>query len=135
MNVILSIKPKYVNEIVEGRKKYEFRKSIFSNDSVKNIIIYSSSPQKKIVGFFEIGKIISDHPERIWELTKGSAGISENDFFKYFAGSKIGYAIEIKKLEIFSIPIDPYESSNKFVPPQSFSYLHSNFIPELSCLS
>ena len=34
MNVLLSIKPKYVKEIEEGAKLYEFRKSIFKQ--VKN---------------------------------------------------------------------------------------------------
>ena len=29
MNVILSIKPEFVQEIVAGRKKFEFRKKIF----------------------------------------------------------------------------------------------------------
>ncbi len=61
MNVLLSIKPKYVNEIINGNKRYEFRKVIFRNRNVTTVYIYSSSPEKQIVGSFEIGDIIEDH--------------------------------------------------------------------------
>ena len=59
MTVLLSIKPDYVEKILDGSKKYEFRKIIF-NDNIQRIMIYSSSPVKKIVGFFRRGQIIED---------------------------------------------------------------------------
>ena len=57
MNVLLSIRPKYVEEIIKGNKRYEFRKSIFKKN-VDEVWIYATSPTKKIVGTFVIGKII-----------------------------------------------------------------------------
>ena len=57
MDVILSIKPRYVKEIEKGNKKYEFRKSIFKK-KVKWVYIYSTSPVKKITGRFRIEGII-----------------------------------------------------------------------------
>jgi len=47
MNVLLSIKPKYVEKIVNGEKQYEFRKRIFRNKNVRKAFIYSTSPTKK----------------------------------------------------------------------------------------
>ena len=35
MNVLLSIKPKYVDEILAGKKIFEFRKSIFKKKGYK----------------------------------------------------------------------------------------------------
>jgi len=32
MNVLLSIKPKYVEEMVRGRKRYEFRRCVFRRE-------------------------------------------------------------------------------------------------------
>jgi hypothetical protein len=58
--VLLSIKPKYVKSIIEGDKRYEFRKTIFKNREINRIYIYSSSPVKKIVGTFEIGGRYTD---------------------------------------------------------------------------
>ena len=86
MDVLLSIKPKYVKSIIEGEKRYEFRKTIFKNREINRIYIYSSSPVKKIVGTFEIGGILEDHPVDLWDTVKEFAGIDNRDFFAYFEG-------------------------------------------------
>ena len=54
MNVLLSVKPKYANEIISGRKKYEFRKLIFKRENIEKVYIYSSSPVKKVIGIVDI---------------------------------------------------------------------------------
>jgi len=123
MDVLLSIKPKYVKSIVEGEKRYEFRKTIFKKRDIDHIFIYSSMPVKKIVAKFEIGKILEDHPANLWETVKEYAGISDRDFFSYFEGKSRAVAIEIQNLQEFSNPIDPYETIPGFVPPQSYRYL------------
>ena len=61
-DVILSIKPKYVQSILSGEKQYEFRKAIFKNRTIDRVFIYSSAPVKRIVALFEIGTILEDHP-------------------------------------------------------------------------
>jgi len=53
MNVLLSIKPKYVDLILNGEKKYEFRRKIFRNETNK-VYVYCTSPVKKIVAYFTI---------------------------------------------------------------------------------
>jgi len=58
MNVLLSVKPKYAEEIISGRKKYEFRKSIFKREDIKKMYIYSSSPVKKIIAIVDIVGLI-----------------------------------------------------------------------------
>ena len=50
MKVVLSIKPEFANKIFEGTKKYEFRRAIFKNPNIKKVVVYSSSPVKKIIG-------------------------------------------------------------------------------------
>ena len=110
MDVLLSIKPKYVKSIIEGDKRYEFRKTIFKNREINRIYIYSSSPVKKIVGSFEIGGILEDHPDDLWDTVKEFAGIDNRDFFAYFEGKSRAFAIEIQNLQEFNDPIDPYET-------------------------
>ncbi len=64
MNVLLSVKPKYAEKIVEGTKKYEFRRSIFKRNDIEKVYIYSSSPVSKIIASFQIEKILKDSPEK-----------------------------------------------------------------------
>ncbi len=123
MDVLLSIKPKYVKSIIDGRKRYEFRKRIFREPSVSRIYIYASSPVKKIVGSFEVGKILEDRPADLWENVKDYAGIDDRDFFSYFVGKSRAFAIEIKDFQEFSEPIDPKVTIPGFIPPQSYCYM------------
>jgi len=128
MNALLSIKPKYVEKIIDGTKKYEFRKAIFKHD-VKNIWIYESAPTKKIIGMFSVGKILQDTPESLWEMLQDKSGISEKEFFCYFEGKGIGYALEIKKFTLFKEKIDPQDAISDFHAPQSFCYWNDVPIP------
>jgi predicted transcriptional regulator len=123
MDILLSIKPKYVRSIIEGGKRYEFRKTIFKNRGIDLIYIYSSSPVKKIVGTFEVGGILEDHPRDLWNNVKEFAGINDRDFFTYFEGKSRAFAIEIQNLQEFDEPINPYETMPGFVPPQSYCYM------------
>ena len=42
MNVIISIKPKYANAILDGSKLYEYRKRLPKNTDIKKVYIYAS---------------------------------------------------------------------------------------------
>jgi len=125
MNVLLSIKPKYTSKIIEGSKKYEFRKSIFKNKSVDSVYIYSSHPVKKIIGKFTIADILEDHPDNLWDTVKDKSGLIESEFFNYFKGKSKGFAIEIDEFTQFKNPIDPKLHYENFTPPQSFCYINN----------
>jgi type I restriction enzyme S subunit len=125
MDVLLSIKPKFVRAIIEGDKQYEFRKVIFRNRPINRVFVYSSAPVKKIIALFEISEILKDHPAVLWDKTKDHAGINATEFFSYFAGKSRGYAIGISNLKEFDEPIDPMATIPGFVPPQSYSYFHA----------
>ena len=122
MGILLSIKPKYVKEIFQGNKLYEFRRSIFKKKTGK-ILVYESSPTKRIVGEIVLGNIIEDTPQNLWNELKDFSGINKKDFFKYFGGKEKGFALEIKKFIEYKKPINPYNMIKGFRPPQSFYYM------------
>jgi predicted transcriptional regulator len=123
MNIILSIKPKYVEKIIAGEKQYEFRRTIFKRKNIGKAYIYSSSPTKKIIGSFMIGDIIEDHPQRLWDQLSMVSGISETEFFDYFSDKEKGFAIKIDQLQLLDDPLEPQLLIPDFTPPQSFSYI------------
>ncbi|MGC8657192.1 MAG: hypothetical protein ACP5UL_05555 [Thermoplasmata archaeon] len=122
MNVLLSIKPKYANAILNGEKEYEFRKVVFKKKNIEKVYIYSSSPVKRIVGVFIVGGIIEDTPIQIWKKCHSKSGIDKKEFFTYFKNSDKGYAIKIHDPKSMDEPIDPKKIFHDFVPPQSFFY-------------
>jgi predicted transcriptional regulator len=129
MNVLISIKPKYVAKILSGQKRYEYRKRIF-HKKVNRIYIYSSAPQKQIVGFFEYSGYLEGSPEELWERTNNMAGITIEEYKKYFDNNLIAYALKIEKIIIYNIPIDPYSKDKSFRPPQSFKYIEMDIDDE-----
>ena len=121
--VLMSIKPRYVKEILNGTKHFEFRRVVFDHDNVDRVIIYASSPMKRVVAEFNVDRIISDLPSKVWEECQNFAGIDEKSFMEYFSNKSKAFSIVIKDLTIYREPINPYESINDFRPPQSYMYL------------
>lgn len=118
MNAILSIKPKYVAEIVAGRKRYEFRKAIFKQ-KVEKVYIYSSTPVSRIIGEFEPVDILAGKPDRVWQETRKFSGISEKFYKEYFHGRTVAYAIVIQNFKLYDEAI---ELPKGIHAPQSFCY-------------
>jgi predicted transcriptional regulator len=132
MNAILSIKPKYVRHIIDGTKRFEFRKQPLPK-AIKRVFIYSSAPEQRIIGHFQISQIVEDTPKNLWNRFSKKAGISSTEFFEYYAGRQTGYAISISKLFLLEQPVDPYKHMDNFNPPQSFSYLREpKFLQKVS---
>ena len=124
-NVILSIKPEYAQAIMSGIKKVEFRKKIFKR-SVDKVFVYSSSPQKKIIGYFTIEEVIEDNPKALWKRFQNVGAISEENFFDYYNNADIGYSIVIKEAEEFKVAVDPTDFFENFCAPQSYIYMEDN---------
>jgi predicted transcriptional regulator len=122
MKVLLSIKPEHADKIFQGEKKYEFRRAIFKNRKVTHVVVYASSPVRKVIGEFEVLDIIHDNVRALWEKTQSLAGISERKFFDYFSDREKGYAIEIGKIQKYQDPVS-LEGEYGLAPPQSFVYL------------
>lgn len=121
MKVILSIKPEFAFKIFNGTKRFEFRKAIFKNPDVKQVIVYASSPVQRVIGEFEIDSILKCNKQQLWELTKKEAGITEDFFFQYFKEKEEGYAIRIKNTKMYQRS-KCLKTEFNLLPPQSFAY-------------
>lgn len=125
MKVLLSIKPEFVHEIFQGRKKFEYRKNIFSKHVTK-VIVYSTKPEGMIVGEFSIKSILQYTPKELWNRTHNDSGISKQFFDEYFEGRDKGYALQIENPVLYDKPIDPFKVFDVFVAPQSFRYIEED---------
>lgn len=123
MKVLLSIRPEFAELILNGKKRYEFRRVCFQNPSVRSVLIYATLPIGKIVGQFDIKEIISDTPSKVWERTGTSGGITRSLFSKYFAGKSIAHALAVCNIKRFRRPMDLSEIVPSGIPPQSFCYV------------
>lgn len=123
MKVLLSIKPEFVEKILDGTKRYEFRKSAFKRDGVKSVVIYSTMPVGKVVAEFEIKEVHQKTPDEIWTDTKDYSGISEDFFYDYFHGRERAVAIEVGNLKVYEQPLNLDELGEGITAPQSYRYI------------
>lgn len=122
MRILLSIKPEFASRIFDGSKRYEYRRVLFKRGDIDTVLVYASSPIRKVIGEFRINAVLSDRPTQLWNKTKDHAGISKRRFLEYFADKEIGYAIEVKNPQEYDVPLQ-IEDDFGVSPPQSFVYL------------
>ena len=121
MNLIISIKPQFVEKILSGEKKYEFRRRIYKKE-VEKIYIYQTAPDAKIVAHFTPGKIIKDTPQNLWNRFKDCSGTTEESLLTYLHDKDEAYAIEITNLKILT----PFKPEN-ISAPQGYKYIDYDF--------
>jgi predicted transcriptional regulator len=122
MKILLSIKPKYSENIFSGEKRFEFRKQT-PKEKIELVVVYESNPTQNIVGWFTIKKILTGTPDDIWKKCKSFGGIDHGGFFAYCAEKTMIHALEIDEYARFETPIDPYEACPDYTPPQNYVYL------------
>lgn len=119
--ILLSINPKHVENIFNGKKEYEYRK-IQCTKNVDGIVIYSTSPVKQVVGEAKVEMILKDKPEKIWEMTKKKSGISKKFFKQYYNDSLFAVAYKLYDIVKYDTPKSLYDYGIS-TAPQSFRYL------------
>lgn len=120
MTVILSIKPEYALQIFEGNKKVEYRRKPIRN--AEKVIVYVTKPVGKVLGEFEIGELLCEGPEKLWDLTYQVGGISKRVYFDYFKDSPQAYALTIKKVIRYEKERELKDFGLKMAP-QFFAYV------------
>jgi predicted transcriptional regulator len=122
--LLLSIKPQFVQKILDGQKTVELRKVKPQLTSGDFILIYESSPTKCLIGWFEVQDIICEKPQALWKKVQGDAGITKEEFDAYYQKSRLGFAIKIQYGHTTKLPLDKVRQKwTTFHPPQSFHYL------------
>lgn len=120
-SVLMSINPKYVQDILSGKKYYEYRKKACKR-TIDRIYIYSTVPIQKVVGEAEVESIIVDTPEKLWMITSNGAGIDKSFFDRYYEDREEAVAYKLVNVKEYKTPKTLYEIGIKKAP-QSYQYI------------
>lgn len=120
--ILMPINPQYVDEILAGRKKYEYRKIKAKRKNVDKMIIYSTSPIMKVVAEVDVKEILEETPEKLWEITKSESGITKSFYNKYYKNKDTAIAYKLGEIKIYNEPKELNDIGINYVP-QSFIYL------------
>jgi predicted transcriptional regulator len=122
MQVLLSIHPGHAQAILDGRKRYEFRKRRFSRRGVGKVYLYSTAPVGRIVGSLTVGEVHEGAPTTLWRRFGRSSGLTREEFLQYYRGCRKGYAMEVVEPRPFRRPVDPRRRYVGFRAPRDFCY-------------
>jgi len=122
MDVLMSIQPRFAEQILSGSKRFEIRRRRPSFTKGSTVWIYSSRPCQRIVGCFIVGEILGGSPARLWEMIGEETAVSETELHAYLAGSGLGFAIEAMHPQRLERPVP---IGNRSLIPQSYRFLGS----------
>jgi len=121
--VLISIHPRFVDLILKGEKRVEFRR-IWAKQPVDQLVIYATSPVKRIVAVASVQKVEEASMTGLWNLAKEhGGGVTRAELREYFAGSETGFGIKLSEVRRLKKPQDPFRWADGFKAPQSFRYL------------
>ncbi|WP_223627105.1 ASCH domain-containing protein [Microbacterium sp. EST19A] len=125
--LFLSIKPRYARAILEGRKTIEVRRKFPDLPAGTTIVLYSSSPERAIVGTVRLKQASKLPPDRVWELHSDAIDIPEDALGEYLQGTDASTLLEVERPRAWERPVSLASLRDLlgFGPPQSFRYLDS----------
>ena len=120
-SIVISINPEHVENIIKGKKKYEYRTKVAKKD-INKVIIYETFPVKKIVAEAMIEEIITLPKDELWNKTKNKSGITKEFYDIYFYGKEIACAYKLGKVKVYREPKELEDFGLNYAP-QSFVYV------------
>ena len=125
-DVLVSIHPKHASKILSGEKTVELRRR-FPEVGMRGtlVMIYSTSPEKAVVGFACIKHVLKLPITRIWHEYGDAACVSKAEFYAYFSGLRHGVAILLDNVSPLQRKLKADDLFTLFgiVPPRSYRYL------------
>jgi len=127
-DLLVSMKPQYAARILAGSKIFEIRKKFSGKWIGCKAILYSSSPQKALVGEARVRSVTSGAPSDIWSRFHASLGCTSNEFAAYVGIAAEVSAIELEDVFPYTNPISLSEINHllgtdlgaDLRPPQSY---------------
>ena len=132
--VLLSIKPRFADAIMRGEKKVEFRRRLWKAD-VDTVVVYASSPAKKVIGYFTVTFIDLASPGRLWRRHGSVGAIPLDEYRSYYAGTTSGVAVGVGAVRRLRDGEGLRSATGLRKAPQSFAYLDRTKLSRLHGLA
>jgi predicted transcriptional regulator len=130
MIALYPIKPVYADRILSGEKTFELRRRL-PKERLTHILIYSTTPIGKVIGYAKVIGIKQDNVDSLWERYSKQFGISKLEYFSYFEGNDRANALELSDVRKFVRPFSIKEISPNLTVPQSFCYIEKEHFRRL----
>lgn len=125
--LLISVRPEFAEKILNGTKTIELRKSVPTVDVGDLVVLYSTLPEKAIVGTCLVEGILKTSPAQLWKNHSTRMGIDRRRYDDYFKNSEIAVGIVLNSIVRLNqkLSLDVVRRTiPEFSPPQTFRYLN-----------
>jgi predicted transcriptional regulator len=125
-DIIISIRPPHVEDILAGRKTVELRRRFpIAMGDGGLMLIYASSPEQSLIGAARIEGVRRMTPAGLWRSFREQACVPKAYFNDYFCGASEGFGVLLGSVVRFeeAIPVSELKERFRFSPPQSYRYV------------
>ncbi|QUY62296.1 hypothetical protein [Gulosibacter molinativorax] len=101
------------------------------------VVLYSSSPEKAVLGTVRLRRTIKVNPDCVWGLHGSDIGISESDLNAYLEGADESTLLEVDCPDSWEqpVPLNSLRTVLGIEPSQSFRYLATEQVEQAKQLS
>ncbi len=124
--ILLGIKPQFAEDILDGRKKWEYKRVPPKIIAKTKMVLYASGNMQSIIGDCTVTEILRKPVNELIDKTINESTSTREGLQEYFSGLEIGSALRVEKPKRYANFIsltDIKEKAHNFVPPQNFYYL------------
>jgi len=126
------VKPYFAVPLVEGTKPVEIRK-VFGGQPGDSFILYSSTPQRLVLGELRIDVVRKLPVVDTWDLYGRATLLSEAELYQYAGNRTSLVAIEVSSPVRWPrpVPLSELRSIHNIEPAQSYRRIHSDVAERL----
>lgn len=126
--VLMSIKPRFAEAILDGHKTVELRRIRLSAQPGTLVILYATAPTMAVVGTAIVEARDTDTPASIWRRYRAHMALTKDEFDTYLAGATFATAISMMSPRRLNeiVPLAALREETGFNPPQSYRFVRSD---------
>ena len=97
-DILISVKPQYVAEMLRGDKSVELRRRSIRVPIGTTVWIYETVPSGRVGAVAEVSAVDESVPNEVWSRYRNRIGLSRQAFLSYFEGSERACAVVFRRI-------------------------------------
>jgi type I restriction enzyme S subunit len=122
-DILMSIRPPYVDMLLSGCKTVEIRKRAVRAPAGARIWIYATSPRRQVVASARLESVALEAPDEIWRTFGDRAGIDRQEYEAYIGDAELVAALTLAEITRLDTPLCSRSEAPTFRPSQSYAVL------------
>ena len=127
-SVLLSVRPRFARSLMTGTKTAEVRRRFPNLEPGTELFIYSSSPERAVIGTLILNGINQLNIADVWATFGKQIEIESTELDAYLEGSIKASILGVRNPDLWDAPVSLSDLREKvgLEPPQSWRYLDAN---------